>query len=314
MGASMSSTERLLISAIIILASIFPVEWLPVGVQILHGTDGQYSGRQGQVLLVRVPVDDPAAIVGGKFQGRAISFFPEFRPGETQGFVGLLGLDMQEPPGTHGLTVTVGLNGEQKTLSYNVLVLKEQFSVEHLKLPKDKVDLDEKGLARYKAEQDQIRQALTEDSTSRIWTGRFLEPVEGRNSGRFGSVRILNGQPKTPHRGEDIAAPMGKDVVASNDGVVRLTVDHVFSGKGIYLDHGLGLYSMYFHLSEVLVKDGESVKVGQVIGKVGASGRATGPHLHWGAKINGAWVNPFALVHLPLPSLNGASLDRTPSR
>ncbi|MGH7229861.1 MAG: M23 family metallopeptidase [Nitrospiraceae bacterium] len=83
-----------------------------------------------------------------------------------------------------------------------------------------------------------------------------------------------------------------------NDGVVRLTVDHFFSGKGVFLDHGLGLHSMYFHLSEVTVQDGQVVKRGQVIGKVGASGRASGPHLHWGVRLNGARVDPLALVKL----------------
>jgi murein DD-endopeptidase MepM/ murein hydrolase activator NlpD len=79
---------------------------------------------------------------------------------------------------------------------------------------------------------------------------------------------------------------------------VRLVVDHVFSGRGVFIDHGLGFYSMYFHLSEVLVKEGDLVKAGQVIGKVGATGRATGPHLHWGVKLNGARVNPYALLEL----------------
>ena len=86
-----------------------------------------------------------------------------------------------------------------------------------------------------------------------------------------------------------------------NDGVVRLTVDHFFSGKGIYLDHGLGLYSMYFHLSQVLVREGQRVKRGEVIGKVGASGRASGPHLHWGVWVNGARIDPTALLALPPP-------------
>jgi murein DD-endopeptidase MepM/ murein hydrolase activator NlpD len=97
---------------------------------------------------------------------------------------------------------------------------------------------------------------------------------------------------------------MGADVAASNDGVVRLTVDHIFSGRGVYVDHGLGFYTMYFHLSEILVKDGDLVTAGQIIGKVGASGRATGPHLHWGVKLNGARVNPYTLLDLPFK--NGA--------
>ncbi|MEX5213218.1 MAG: M23 family metallopeptidase [Nitrospiraceae bacterium] len=302
---AMGYAERVTVSAIVILASIFPVEWLPSGPQVLHGTDGQLSGRQGQVLIVKVPVEEPTAVLSGTFMGRAIPFFPEYRSGQAPGSVALLGLDLQDDPGTHELVVEIRNGEQQRRLSYNILVLKEKFSVERLKLPKEKVDLDEQGLARYKREQEQVRAVLADDSRIRLWSADFLEPVGGKRSGRFGSVRVLNGQPKSPHRGEDIAAPIGADVVATNDGIVRLTVDHVFSGLGVYLDHGLGLYSMYFHLSEVLVKDGDPVKAGQVIGKVGASGRATGPHLHWGVRLNGAWINPYALVGLPL--MNGAA-------
>jgi murein DD-endopeptidase MepM/ murein hydrolase activator NlpD len=102
---------------------------------------------------------------------------------------------------------------------------------------------------------------------------------------------------------------MGTEVAATNDGVVRLTVDHIFSGQGVFVDHGLGFYSMYFHLSEILVKEGDLVKAGQIIGKVGATGRATGPHLHWGVKLNGARVNPYSLFDLPLK--NGSSPGNT---
>ncbi|MBA5875690.1 MAG: peptidoglycan DD-metalloendopeptidase family protein, partial [Nitrospira sp. CR1.2] len=91
-------------------------------------------------------------------------------------------------------------------------------------------------------------------------------------------------------------------------GVVRLVVDHIFSGRGIFVDHGLGLYSMYFHLSDVLVKEGDLIRAGQVIGKVGATGRATGPHLHWGMKVNGARVNPYTLLDLPFSKNPAADL------
>ncbi len=308
----MSRADRLAVTAIILLASVFPVELLPNTPAPQKGSDGQYSGKQGQVIVVKVPAGEGITDMEGTFLGRRIPFFPEPRIDEPPGYVGLLGIDMQDEPGTHELTVEVRSGERARRLSYNVLVIKEQFSVEYLKLPKDKVDLDEKALARWKVEQEQIRTALAQDSRLRLWQAAFIEPVRGSKTGVFGSVRVLNGQPRSPHNGEDIGAPLGTEVVASNDGVVRLTVDHFFSGKGIFLDHGLGLYSMYFHLSEVLVRDGDLVRAGQVIGKVGATGRATGPHLHWGVRLNGARVNPYALLDLPFPR-NGAAPEATPA-
>jgi murein DD-endopeptidase MepM/ murein hydrolase activator NlpD len=284
--------------ALWLLSAAFPVDGFSASPSAI-GTDGRYSGKQGQILVVKVPTDEEAARVQGTFLGRTVQFFPETRPGEPKGFVGLLGIDLQDMPGTHDLVIQIVHAGHSRTLAYRVEVLKEKFRIEHLKLPKDKVDLDEQGLARWKAEQEQVKEALATDSHSRLWQPSFIEPVSGKRTGIFGSVRIMNGQARNPHNGEDIGAPTGTDVAATNDGVVRLTVDHVFSGKGIFLDHGLGFYSMYFHLSEVLVQDGEAVKTGQVIGKVGATGRATGPHLHWGVKLNGARVNPYALLDLP---------------
>ena len=294
-----SQFDRMILTAIVLIASIFPIELVPGSMPTPKGADGQYSGKQGQIVLIKVPGDDLQVDVRGTFMGRAISFFPDPRSGEAPGYVGLLGLDMQDEPGAHELAVDIKRGSQTKHVSLNVLVAKEKFRVEHLKLPKEKVDLDEKALARWKAEQEQVKTALAEDSRFKLWQGGFLEPVGGKRTGIFGSVRIMNGQARNPHNGEDIGAPMGTDVLATNDGVVRLTVDHIFSGKGVYVDHGLGFYSMYFHLSEVSVKEGDQVKAGQVVGKVGATGRATGPHLHWGVKLNGARVNPYALLDLP---------------
>lgn len=283
---------------------------LPSSILTAHGAEGLYSGKQGQVLVVKVPADDESATVQGTFLGRSIRFFPDPRLDEPKGFVGLLGIDLQDQPGTHDLIVELRQGEQSRTLNYSVAVLKEKFHVEHLTLPKDKVDLDEKTLARWKTEQEQVKTALASDSQTRLWKPGFIEPVNGKRTGIFGSVRIMNGQPRNPHNGEDIGAPLGTPVAATNDGVVKLTVDHFFSGKGIFLDHGLGFYSMYFHLSEVLVKDGEVVKAGQIVGKVGASGRATGPHLHWGVKLNGARVNPYVLLDLPF---KGAVQSATPA-
>jgi len=300
-----SRLDRTLITAVVLLSSVFPVELFPNSPPVPKGLDGQYSGKQGQVLVVKVKGEEQATEVTGTFLTRTIPFFREFRPGEPAGFVGLLGIDMQDDPGTYELAVEVKQGEQAKQLSFNVLVAKEKFAVEHLKLPKEKVDLDEKSVARWKAEQQLVQQALTENSRLKLWHSNFVEPVNGKRTGIFGSVRIMNGKPRNPHNGEDIGAPMGADVAASNDGVVRLTVDHIFSGRGIFVDHGLGFYTMYFHLSEILVKDGDLVTAGQIIGKVGATGRATGPHLHWGVKLNGARVNPYSLLDLPFK--NGSS-------
>ena len=298
-----SQFDRMILTAIVLIASIFPIELVPGSMPAPKGADGQYSGKQGQIVLIKVPGDDSQADVRGTFMGRTLSLFPDPRSGEAPGYVGLLGLDMQDEPGTHELAVDIKSGDQTKHVSMNVLVVKEKFRVEHLKLPKEKVDLDEKALARWKAEQEQVKTALAEDSRVKLWQSGFLEPVGGKRTGIFGSVRIMNGQARNPHNGEDIGAPMGTDVLATNDGVVRLTVDHIFSGKGVYVDHGLGFYSMYFHLSEVSVKEGDLVKAGQVVGKVGATGRATGPHLHWGVKLSGARVNPYALLDLPFKGM-----------
>lgn len=287
--------------ALVLLVAAFPADGFS-SPQSAVDIGGKYTGKQGQILVVKVPTEEDNARVQGTFLGRTILFFPETRPGEGHGFVGLLGIDMQDVPGPHELAIQITNAEQRRALVYRVEILKEKFRVEHLKLPKDKVDLDEQGLARWKAEQEQVKEALATDSQSKFWQPNFVEPVSGKRTGIFGSVRIMNGQARNPHNGEDIGAPTGTDVAATNDGVVRLTVDHIFSGKGVFVDHGLGFYSMYFHLSEVLVKDGEAVKAGQIIGKVGATGRATGPHLHWGVKLNGARVNPYALLDLPFKS------------
>jgi murein DD-endopeptidase MepM/ murein hydrolase activator NlpD len=294
-----SRLDRTLITAVLLLSSVFPVELFSNTPPAPMGHDGEYSGKQGQVLVIKVKGEEQATEVKGTFLSRTIPFFREFRPGQPAGHIGLLGIDMQDEPGTYELSVEVKQGEQAKQLSFNVQVAKEKFTVEHLKLPKDKVDLDEKSTARWKAEQQLVREALAENSRLKLWRSNFVEPVSGKRTGIFGSVRIMNGQARNPHNGEDIGAPMGADVAATNDGIVRITVDHIFSGKGVFVDHGLGFYSMYFHLSEVSVKDGDLITAGQIIGKVGATGRATGPHLHWGVKLNGARVNPYALLDLP---------------
>lgn len=291
---------RLAVAAIVLVAGVFPVELFPKPHSDLRGTDRRFNAKQGQVLLVQVPVSGQPPEVVGRFLGRRVPFFPRSGSGKSQVFVGLVGIDLQDEPGIHELAVWAADPRKPQRFTYSILVIKEQFLAQHLTLPKEQVELDQDTLARVRAEQDQVRGILSGVTPHRFWKGKFIEPVQGPTMDSFGRIRIINGQPHNPHTGEDIAAPPGTKVLAMNDGVARLIADHFFSGKSVFVDHGLGLHSMYFHLSDVLVRDGEPVTRGQVIGKVGSTGRATGPHLHWGVRLNGARVNPSSLLALLL--------------
>lgn len=189
-------------------------------------------------------------------------------------------------------------DGSLEQRHYTIEVLPVHFATQELTVPKDYVDLDDETAKRAEEEQEKILQSLKKVTGQKYWDGRFIMPVEGKIAGSFGLRRIINGEPRSRHSGEDIKAPKGTEVLATNDGVVALVGDFFFSGKSIIMDHGLGLYTMYFHLDEVDVAEGERIHKGAVLGKVGATGRATGPHLHWGMRIDGARVNPLSVLNL----------------
>jgi murein DD-endopeptidase MepM/ murein hydrolase activator NlpD len=163
------------------------------------------------------------------------------------------------------------------------------------------VDLDPDTERRAVSEIERMQTVYRTITPERLWRGAFLRPVGGAEPGTgFGSRRVINGKPRAPHSGIDYAADRGTAVVAVNSGRVALLGEFFFPGRLVILDHGLGLYTLYFHLDTVSVRDDERVARGQVIGTVGSTGRATGPHLHFGAHMGGARVDPAVLLNLRL--------------
>ena len=152
-------------------------------------------------------------------------------------------------------------------------------------------------LARIRADNAAIQEVRRLDTAATDFVGGFKWPVTGRLSGAFGAQRILNGKPRQHHNGVDVAAPIGTPIAAAAPGrVVLVHQDMFFAGKTVILDHGHGLTSIYIHMSEITVKEGQRVKTGDTIGRVGMTGRATGPHLHWGVTLFGTHVDPHLLA------------------
>lgn len=152
-------------------------------------------------------------------------------------------------------------------------------------------------LKRIAEERRVIAEARERKADASDFEAGFIWPVEGPISGVFGSQRIFNGQPRAPHNGVDIAAGRGSTVVAASRGVVTLAEKNLFfNGNVVIIDHGLSLSTVYVHLDEISVRQGQRVNIGEPIGKVGATGRVTGPHLHWGANVAGQAIDPQLLV------------------
>ncbi len=203
-------------------------------------------------------------------------------------WVALLGIPLDTLPGTLEISVFSGSTATALSVPVHVKNYPEQ----HLTIKdKRKVEPNPDDLARIEREQkitETIKRHFAEPSPATD----FLLPASGPLSSRFGLRRIFNGLPRNPHAGLDVAVGTGAPIKAPADGVVANTGDYFFNGNTVFLDHGQGLITAYMHLSRVDVRHGQPVKRGQILGAVGATGRATGPHLHWAVILNNAPVDP----------------------
>ena len=251
--------------------------------------------RPGDVAWVLVQGLADGATVEGALGVRSLAFFPY-----AGGQAAVVGIDLETKPGAHPWELAILEPGrEPRRLSGKLRLGQRDFVVQRLTLPNNMVDLDPETERRAVSEGERLRTLYRTITPERLWRGRWTRPVAGQEPGTgFGSRRVINGQSRAPHTGIDFAAPRGTPVVAANSGRVALLGDFFFPGRLVVLDHGLGLYTLYFHLDTVAIADGERVDRGQIIGTVGSTGRSTGPHLHFGAQAGAARVDPAALLGL----------------
>jgi murein DD-endopeptidase MepM/ murein hydrolase activator NlpD len=253
--------------------------------------------RQGDMAFVLLTGATNAREVEGSFDGRPLAFFPY---GEN--WAALIGIDIETRPGKVAWRVgLIDTAGTARTRTGAVAIRARTFPVQHLTLPDSMVDLDPESERRASAEAARLRTLYDTVTPERLWQGRFTRPVavEGPGSG-FGSRRIINGKPRNPHGGTDWSAERGTPVVAANRGRVALVGDFFFSGRFVALDHGLGLYTLYMHLDRVEVTEGAFIGRGETLGTVGATGRATGPHLHFQVQAKRSRIDPATLFALPV--------------
>jgi len=212
------------------------------------------------------------------------------RPNQSSQWWSIVGIALSTPVGDHSLQVQ---HGSQEARTFKIKVLPKDYPKQHITLKnKEYVNPPAKTLERIENElklQTKAYKTFTETTPSNLL---FDAPAPGRFSSPFGYQRIFNGEPRNPHAGLDIAAPTGTPVKSPAAGKVLLVGDFFFNGKTIFIDHGMGLISMFCHLSQIDKTAGDEVKRSEVVAKVGSTGRATGPHLHWNLSLNDARVDP----------------------
>ena len=250
--------------------------------------------QAGDVALVRVRGAAASAAVEILVDGRPLGVFKT-----ADGHTALLGIDMDAPAAALAWHVTVTAADGVTTAEGRLSVAERAYSVQHLTVARRMVELDPETERRAVEETARLQAVYRAVSGERWWRGRFIRPVSGEEPGTgFGARRVINGHPRAPHAGIDFPAATGTPVVAANHGRVALVGEFFFPGRLVIIDHGLGLHTAYFHLDTIAVTEGQRVTRGMLLGTVGMTGRVTGPHLHFGAQVGTARIDPAVLLGL----------------
>jgi hypothetical protein len=254
------------------------------------------SLQPGEVVLLEVASPQPLRHLRAAVFGHSFALF-----NETDGtkWTGLIGIDLETKPGRYVVELSgTDTSGASISAQDVLMVVAKSFPTRELTVDEKFVSPPAGVQARIKAEAERVRAIFDAVSPQRYWQSAFRLPVPGPPISGFGKRSIYNGQPRSPHAGTDFQGATGTPIAAPNAGKVVLVANLYYSGNTVIIDHGLGLYSYFGHMSAFSVREGDQVSTGQVVGKVGATGLVTGPHLHWSIRLAGTRVDPLSLLTL----------------
>lgn len=247
------------------------------------------SLRPGELVVLTIKAP-PSSTIAVRAFGRT---WPA-HPAEPGTWRALVGIDLATKAGRHDVIVT---SGDART-SHPLVVQARAFPTRRLKVDPALVTPPPEARERIEREARELAAAWEASSSEPLWSGRFVDPVPDPANSAFGTHSVYNGVPRSQHSGADFASPAGRPVKAPNAGRIVVAGSRYFTGNTVLIDHGQGLFSLMAHLSEIDVNPGATVAAGDVVGKVGATGRVTGPHLHWTVRLNGARIDPLSLLHV----------------
>jgi len=252
----------------------------------------------GGVVLVTAVASQPVTALEGYAFGRPVRFWSDEAHLK---WMALVAAGLEAKPGPYTVTMNAAGTRSKAAASLAIRVEPKRFETRRLKVDPQFVNPPASEIERALREQKQMAAIFAEVTPMRLWHGAFEMPVPGEATSSFGRLSVLNGESRGRHQGADFRAATGTPVHAPNAGRVALAADLYFSGNTVILDHGLGMFSLLAHFSKLSVETGSMVARGDVLGDSGATGRVTGPHLHWALRLGPASVDPIALVAAVAP-------------
>lgn len=281
-------------------ASLAALQGSEVPLQVSHRAR---AVSPGEVVLVTVRPAIPVHDVEATWLDGTVRFFRA----EDGSWQGLAPIDLGVRAGRYTLALTARTTGGATvSRSYSIAIASRVFPVRRLSVAPDFATPPPDALERIRQEQTTVEAIFTARTPERLWTAPFTAPVPGEPTSSFGRRTVVNGEPRSPHAGTDFQAATGTIVRAPNRGRVALATDLYFAGQTVILDHGDGVYSYLAHLSAIDVREGQMVERGDRVGLSGATGRVTGPHLHWSMRFARARVDPLSLVSVLDAAAGGA--------